>query len=282
MVKITILSHFLPNACAWISKVTCLPGFEWAFNSLGQSPCVVAGYLASQCYGKPWTVDPIPPGQGPYNPPGTTSAASLCRCNAIDYNLVSACSACQTGLIGTWQTWIQYCPSNLVTLGGKYPESVPAGTEIPTFAFWDTSSPGVGIFTVAGAQEFRADHTKRSGHAGAIAGGVIGGVVGLALLCFAAALIFSRKLRETLKISKPATTDGATAESGGFSSEAEKRESMRHSAGDPANYPISEPDTSLPGSPQAGARRFHLPQRFVRHEAEATQPTETYSGVPGA
>jgi len=241
--------------------VTCFPGYEWMSNGLGQNPCVVAGYLASDCAEKPWNVSPIPPGQGPYNPPGTTSAASLCRCNTVEYNLISGCSACQTGLVGTWQTWTQYCSSNIVT-PGKYPKAVPAGTEIPTFAFWDTSISG--LFTVDGGKKYRDDHTDIGSvnHTGAIVGGIIGGVSGLVLLAFALALMLSPSLRASLGISKPARATGAPA--GGL-----ELGNANHSSGDPGTYPASELVHLSPGT-------------FPRLPQTSLCTNETYSGVKSA
>lgn len=85
------------------------------YNSLNQSPCLVAAALLSTCNGgcelssfvlsyiyKPccliyfaaYTLDALLPG---YNYVAALSPAtsSLCACNTVTYSLLSACSACQ-------------------------------------------------------------------------------------------------------------------------------------------------------------------------------------------
>jgi len=136
----------------------------------------------------------------PYTPPGTVGVANMCRCNTVVYNLISACSACQSGVVGTWPTWIQYCAATIINVG-KYPNAVPQGTEIPVFAFYDPTITG--LFDVDDAQRYIADHTSggngNGNRVGRIIGGVVGGIVGFLLAVFGIAFAFVKRFREKVK-----------------------------------------------------------------------------------
>lgn len=83
------------------------------YNSLNQSPCKVAAYLQSTCFGgsecslacmstalspfAAFTVDPLPPGYQ-YAGPYVLDGDDLCKCNTVTYSLLSACGACQEDL----------------------------------------------------------------------------------------------------------------------------------------------------------------------------------------
>ncbi|KAG9050840.1 hypothetical protein FS837_001950 [Tulasnella sp. UAMH 9824] len=138
---------------------------------------------------------------GPYNPP-QNYGVTVSRCNTVVYSLMSACSYCQGGLVGTWSDWISYCPSSYVSKG--FPETVPPETDIPEWAYLDPTA--VGIWDPTAAQQFATNgttsnpsiapvpsasstpsscrQTKKTVNVGAIAGGVIAGMALLAALGF--------------------------------------------------------------------------------------------------
>jgi hypothetical protein len=89
------------------------------YNSLNQSPCQTAAYLAAQCNNERTSVLPsVPRGnladtspeftipqlaQGNhYTGPSGSDAGDICRCNSVYYSLISACIGCQKGI------WISY------------------------------------------------------------------------------------------------------------------------------------------------------------------------------
>ncbi|KAB5593414.1 transmembrane protein [Ceratobasidium theobromae] len=204
-------------AQAW-SNATCVDQL-WSINSRQQSPCLVSAYLSAQCTTDNYWGVPEIGTEGPYSPPSGTYA-NLCRCNSVQWNLLSACSMCQGGPSGTWQEWITNC-TQAVTTVGDYPLPVPAGVSIPHWAYYDFTATGVfnaviasqqsgpESSAVASATSATAVNTRQAGggsatavaspsttlyptgssskssgssNIGAIVGGAVGGVLGLALI----------------------------------------------------------------------------------------------------
>jgi hypothetical protein len=118
------------------TNATCSPSFAWvspgwfpfrcilshgvlqADNSKGQSPCLVAAYLASVCddgctqfalkaeavASRNFTVFLVPalPNElSSYQGP-TVAQANQCGCSSVFYSLLSACAECQSGKILTY------------------------------------------------------------------------------------------------------------------------------------------------------------------------------------
>ena len=89
------------------------------YNSLNQSPCQTAAYLAAQCNNgrtfiliyvarenlidtsPEYTIQQIPQGSH-YTGPSGSDDGDICRCNSVYYSLISACVGCQKGV------WIPY------------------------------------------------------------------------------------------------------------------------------------------------------------------------------
>ncbi|KAF8843547.1 hypothetical protein BDN67DRAFT_1000775 [Paxillus ammoniavirescens] len=101
----------LPATLAQESNATCQPSFTWADNSLGQSPCIVASYLESQCFTNGFNIQGLNPGQYYGAPSG--AYANPCECNTVAYSLVSACGACQGAVYLTWPAWTVNCNATL-------------------------------------------------------------------------------------------------------------------------------------------------------------------------
>ncbi|TDL28813.1 hypothetical protein BD410DRAFT_824419 [Rickenella mellea] len=108
---------------------------ELAFNSLGQSPCLVAAYLGTQCNAN-YKIEPVIAGSWYLRP--TILTANACLCNGAYYSMLAACSLCQFGLFEPWSTWTVACPANDTSVG-SFPPGIPDGTAIPHWAFVDVS-----------------------------------------------------------------------------------------------------------------------------------------------
>jgi len=215
------------------------PAYDWSFNSLNQSPCVVASYLGGVCNSGLFSVPPLANGSLYLGP--TLLNTNACRCSSVFYSLISACSLCQNQDFLKWSSYSTNCtPAYTI-----WPESIPSGTKVPHWAYLNVAgvddsfnptsaeaagdspeSSAVGQATSSGffssdfstgnpgptnAADSNSSHS--SSKAGPIAGGVVGGVVGLALI---AALLFwlLRRRRNKLAPSamvgvEPKMSDGA-------------------------------------------------------------------------
>ncbi|KAF9486420.1 hypothetical protein BDN70DRAFT_11386 [Pholiota conissans] len=186
---------------------TCLSGFDWMFNHLGQSPCTVASALAQAC--TPSYDIPIP-ALGPldnYLGP-TPSSEDNCRCSSVFYSMISACALCQGAEITTWSFYDQNCSSVFLTV---FAPAVPVGFAVPHYAYTDPTANGKDFFNTQIAQADNGPEStappqasstssttttggvsipigtapltpKKKSNAGAIAGGVVGGLAGLAAI----------------------------------------------------------------------------------------------------
>lgn len=190
---------------------TCLTPNDWSYNSLGQSPCIVASALAGVCVGGQFTLSPLAPDYVYLGP--SVSTANSCRCSSVYYSLLSACANCQGRNFLRWSAYDGNCTTTYVTV---FPQPIPAGTLVPHYAYLDvqatdtfnvslaeaaggaesspvstvasTKATGTGTATKTGTVSPTKSAAAKSGpNVGAIAGGVIGGVILIALL---AGLIF--------------------------------------------------------------------------------------------
>lgn len=66
------------------------------------------------------------------------------------YSLISACSVCQDGLVGTWIEWSSAC-GTVGTAVGQYPNPTPNQTVIPGWSTIDPNATG-GSFNATNAQ----------------------------------------------------------------------------------------------------------------------------------
>ncbi|KAJ6597078.1 hypothetical protein DFH09DRAFT_110975 [Mycena vulgaris] len=189
------------------TNATCDPTFQWSFNSLKQSPCLVAAYLGSVCDQGVFVV-PALPDRGFYQGP-TLAQANACGCSSVFYSLLSACAECQSRQ--NLLTWSQF-KGNCTTV---YPQffagTIPAGTAVPHWAYQNVTDA---IFNITLAQtqlnapESTANpnptgtnlpsntsgvSSHKKSNAGPIAGGVVGGVVFLALVCMTAFWFIRRR-----------------------------------------------------------------------------------------
>ncbi|KAF8337557.1 uncharacterized protein EI90DRAFT_2663349 [Cantharellus anzutake] len=100
------------------SSVKCQQDYDWANNSLGQSPCSVAAWLMGACEG--WgTMDYLSPECEPYNSPmdNTGLPTSQCVCSSVVYNVIAACAGCQGEPYVTFTNYTANCSTSYITDG---------------------------------------------------------------------------------------------------------------------------------------------------------------------
>lgn len=195
------------SARAQISVPNCTDDmFAWAFNSLQQSPCLVAASLAAVCNNGSFSIPPLLQ-ENSYTGPSGTDDRDLCKCNTVVYNLISACGGCQGASWVPYSEWSFNCTSKAPP--GSFPEPVLVGTRVPNWAYVDTS---IGNSWNISAAQLKGDFPEVTGttsiiltstsrapqsvtprisssstshhssNTGAIAGGIVGGIVGTALI----------------------------------------------------------------------------------------------------
>ncbi|KIM45559.1 hypothetical protein M413DRAFT_442230 [Hebeloma cylindrosporum] len=176
---------------------TCNPGFDWAFNSLNQSPCDVAAALGGACIAGNFTLSPLTPTQFYAGPPD--GFGTPCRCSTVYYSALNACAWCQGAGITTWSYYNTNCTRVYTQI---FPSPIPSGISVPHWAYLDVTVANTFDYTLAQAAggsdsiaipqatstpSTRSSSSTSKTNVGAIAGGVVGGVAGLALI---AGLVF--------------------------------------------------------------------------------------------
>jgi len=192
--------------------------YQWTFNSLRQSPCMVAAWLGGVCNGGDYNLPPLPGPEYYYLGPAP-GYGNACACSSVFYSLISACSLCQSA---DYLVWSRYSENCTTSYSGVFNYNIPPTTKVPHWAYLDVVpgngfSPSAAQLAVSGGAEstnipsstssststtrsptltpggFATSSSPATGsssrpiNAGAIAGAVVGGVVGLALI---AALVF--------------------------------------------------------------------------------------------
>ncbi|KAH8978836.1 hypothetical protein EDB92DRAFT_1821349 [Lactarius akahatsu] len=225
---VACLPIFASLASAQLIYPNCTAGWEWSYNSLGQNPCNCCGIfggnmwhwayvfsppvlpLRAKCHPILGTfshrftphaytvfkIDPLPQGSLYRGP--DVNQSNLCECNTVVYSLVSSSEWIQ------WSQWYINCST--VSTDGTYPNSIPAGTRIPRWAYLEVSAADTWNATAAqstgdtpegtattvpstpstsvpsSSTSLSSSSNKSSSSTGAIAGGVVGGVVGATVL----------------------------------------------------------------------------------------------------
>ncbi|KZT59125.1 hypothetical protein CALCODRAFT_207378 [Calocera cornea HHB12733] len=226
----TVVAVLHTAAAQGTTNVTCTRNF-WEYNDQGQSPCEVWALLLAVCI-KQIIVTPISPGYE-YYPPSMTGETDDCNCNVVSYNLMAACSWCQTDILASngWvneSLWGSGCP-NYDSTG--IPASVEAAAlPIPGWAFLPTNGntwvPGnaqavaSGTWTAAPVSSTSAAAPTGSGSggttagapgasstgkpgAGAPVGAIAGGAAGGAVALIGVALLVWYLLRRRQRMADP-------------------------------------------------------------------------------
>jgi len=154
----------------------------------------MASELAGVCINREFTIGPLNnPGDTYFGPPA--SSATACRCSSVYYSLLSACATCQGRNYLEWSEYNANCTTVFVA---TFPQMIPDGMGIPSYAYQDM--PVGGTFNISQAMADDGPEATGTGepaqtsgaaadaddgggtNVGAIAGGVIGGVVFLAIV----------------------------------------------------------------------------------------------------
>ncbi|SJL06296.1 uncharacterized protein ARMOST_09632 [Armillaria ostoyae] len=173
--------------------------YDWAFNSLSQSPCQIATSLGEVCDNS-FSI-PALPSDSVYRGPSGGASRMECRCNTVYYSLLSVCAECQGGGVTIWPTYSINCTTTYTV----FPHDIPSDTAVPHWAYLsllsngtvdiadaetDTgaevtatataSSASTATSTIASGPETTSASSSGSskGDTGAIVGGVVGGVLG--------------------------------------------------------------------------------------------------------
>jgi len=218
-----LLASFAPLVLGQHSQAKCnVSSLSWTTNSLGQSPCDVAGFLQAAC-NPSIAVTPLGgPGLSYSPPPGIPP--SQCDCSTVTYCLLMACASCQGGSMISWSLYSGNC-TNGVSPDGQYPFSIPSGTSVPHWAFQSvmrtgqfnitlansvgdspensTSSSTSSSSPTASGNPSNGNGSSHKSNAGVIAGGVIGGLAVVVLGC----LLVYCVLRERRRRKDPASLD---------------------------------------------------------------------------
>jgi len=188
-----LLSWFaaVSSVAGQISDVTqCISTYEWALNSLGQTPCFVAAILESVC-GSFENITSLPlPLDNHYLGP-TLVDATPCECSSVTYSMISACGGCQNHTFTDWLTWTGNCTA---TSFMTFPKSIPSSIVVPSWAYLNLTLTNNDFNPIVAEQNATATASSTSvstssstptsvstgnskSNAGAIAGGVVGGLV---------------------------------------------------------------------------------------------------------
>jgi len=280
--------------------------YQWSFNSLGQSPCVMTSWLGGVCNAGTFNVPPLSPGLVYVGPP--PGAATGCRCSSVFYSLISACALCQSDQFLKWSAYNVNCST---VYPGVFPFDIPAGTKVPHWAYLDVVASDqflpLAAQAAAGGPEstnvpqsttttasatgntsgspastsvptsLSSSSSSHSSNAGAIAGGVVGGVVGLALV---AALVFWWTRRRTQPAQSalvdPMTTSPASPAAVSFNQTA-----PLIGAASPKLYDPSDPST-FPSSPATSGTYTMQEYQPYSHSNPNQLPGPTYHNAnPG-
>ncbi|CAA7271566.1 unnamed protein product [Cyclocybe aegerita] len=114
------------------SDASCLPFYNWTYNSRNNSPCEVASSLLAVCNGGPYPVDALPDASHYIGP--TLDNANPCQCNTVVYSLMSACAACQGRTYLSWSVWSANCVTVYIN---EFPAPLPPGVFVPGWAYLD-------------------------------------------------------------------------------------------------------------------------------------------------
>ncbi|KAJ7904954.1 hypothetical protein B0H13DRAFT_2334400 [Mycena leptocephala] len=130
------------------TNATCSSSFAWSFNSLRQSPCLIAAYLASVCDDGLFMVPALVDDLGYYHGP-SVAQANACACSSVFYSLLSACTECQSGMVTTWKIFTTNCTTVYSQI---FPRNIPFGTAVPHWAYQNVTGDEMFNSTLAQLQ----------------------------------------------------------------------------------------------------------------------------------
>lgn len=283
---------FFPKTLA--SEAVCSnTAYNWAFNSLSQSPCQIATNLGEVCDNS-FSI-PALPSDSVYRGPSGGASRMECRCNTVYYSLLSVCAYCQGGGITIWSIYNFNC----TTIYTVFPHDIPSGTAVPHWAYLsllsngtvdiadaetDTgaevtatataSSASTATSTIASGPETTSASSSGSskGDTGGIVGGVVGGVLGVAIVIGIIFFVLRRRQKRPGRSQYPEPIFVAPSSMG----------QKLYDPNDPSTFPVSHSPMS------SGEYSYLVPpdQRPVDRRSPAvasdrpSTPGRGYRGVP--
>ncbi|KAK0197016.1 hypothetical protein F5146DRAFT_24613 [Armillaria mellea] len=291
------LVQLVPLVVSQASPVVCNASINstWSFNSLNQSPCIVAAYLGGVCNSGNFTVTPLSSGQE-YSGP-TLEQANACRCSSVFYSLVSACALCQGNAWERWSLFNRNCTDGLNVPVGKFNEDIPGQTAVPHWTYQNVS-----VTDIFDEQQAKSDSdapestaqpaptstptstvpstspsvvSPKHTNVGAIVGGVIGGVALITLLGLTAYLI--RRRFKSSQESEPILAADMEARPHNFAALLAGQAAPKlYDPSDPSTFPTSSP------SPVPSANTYphgtHQPMASA-YSGTTFLPNRVYSGA---
>jgi len=125
---------------AQIQAPDCLPAafkvWNWTYNSLNQTPCSTAAYLAAECTNGRFTIPRLAQGNSYMGPVG--NSADICKCNSVYYSVISACAGCQKCTWIPYDQWYANCTK--VAPVSTFPQTITNDTLVPAWAFVNVSN----------------------------------------------------------------------------------------------------------------------------------------------
>jgi len=210
------------------TEATCSSDFGWAINTNQQSPCQVAANLGRACLNSTYSVPAITVNQIYVEPSG--SQANACECNTVFYSMISACAQCQGSAPISFGQWKTNC-AGPTTAYNAFPEPVPNGTSIPSWAYLNLKGDYWDYFASAGNATNGTWVSPQSGinlSVPAIVGISIGGTALAILIIF---LIFlwcrQRSYHKAEDFVRYDRIEGPPRKSGGFFTTTKKVTSYR-------------------------------------------------------
>ncbi|KAI9455002.1 hypothetical protein BJY52DRAFT_692191 [Lactarius psammicola] len=292
-----LLSLAFVLAEAQIQVPDCLPAakanWNWTYNSLEQSPCTTAGYLAAQCSNGQFTIPQLAAGNRYTGPSGGTSN-DICQCNTVLYSAISACAGCQKGKWSSYDEWTANCSSRATM--STFPQAITNSTRVPAWAFLNvtTSQPwdNITACNFGGTPEsvgtFRPSFAPQYSTGAALSAGVIAGVAAgvtvAGLVAIAAGvwyLVRRHRRRQTQKGNvKPSSTGGSTQDKTGYESVpwTPQSDMKFYNPSDPSTYPNL---VVIPGSPTNAAAMTTTTSLSTANDSSGAKPHRTnYLGLP--
>ncbi|KAI6137129.1 hypothetical protein F5141DRAFT_1079014 [Pisolithus sp. B1] len=185
-------------------------------NQENSSPCLLVAYVIAACVGNSWTQPVLPSGYN-YDPP-SGSTSTPCYCSWSCYNLMMACTYCQssngTEDLLTWPYFIQNCQTSYTDEYFPSGYTLLANETIPSWAALNPTNWTGQVWTYAQAYSNHqlgiADSVpsvsavstgstgstgSHSSDLGAIVGGTVGGAAFLLLLALGIYICKRRRYR---------------------------------------------------------------------------------------
>jgi hypothetical protein len=293
-----LLSLALVLVEAQIQVPDCLPAakanWNWTYNSLEQSPCSTAGYLAAECSNGEFTIPQLVTGNHYTGPSGGTS--NICQCNTVLYSVISACAGCQKGTWLSYDDWTANCSSSAQM--STFPQSITNSTRVPAWAFLNVTSSApwdnITACDFGGSPEsvgtFRPSFAPQYSTGAALRVGVIAGVVtGATVAGFAAIaggvwyLVRRHRRRRSPKGNKkPPSNKGTVQDKTGYESVPWTPQSGKfYDPADPSTYPDL---AFIPGSASSAGAMATVTSLDTSKDSKATTGAKThrtnFQGLP--